>query len=453
MKMSSQWHTHPSLSALLPYLVSSDNEALIEALNESLRVLTEQNIDSVRDLYERRRLKQLYLRETDPVAKEEKKRALDEFDKTLTGITADLVRIEDSDNIAIGYNGTLIDVTQPGFRALFGDIPLTPENFESIATKSFDLYDGVLRTLENAQYRYDPNIPREEQNNGKRWIPVQERIGGMLTYSGRREREMPWYNHNFPRVPYSFGWKKKDLQEAIAKSGLAVEREQPFMWRWKVPITTGIPLSALNIESVRSPGLEDELYLPGIFSKHAYMPRSYYENLYREIFGTMYRLSPKEICNPILDETGRVSFNPRRKRSIERFIKRNFNIDLPDHITEQELCSILEREMKLRQDPERRQVQLLAQQATELREPLLLQPGSRWVQPVTPVFVAQSRKKELEPQEWEEIRQACLNLETTPRGMLVFYAKQLDLPIVEGEDKESLCRKLTRTLDLLKGDR
>jgi hypothetical protein len=458
---SINWKTQHNLYAMLPYMIQDDRSGrLSERLTDAFAEWVYSDANILRSLTTRRQLKHDYLRELNPIQREQKKLVFELYDRNLEESARILAKIEDEDKLQLNYGGDFWDLTNPYMRAYNGEIPLTPENFESLAQNSFDSYGRVFTALENAQYRYDPKIPRNQQPNkityrGDNEVdnPAQIRV------VRREDMIMPqWYNHNIPSNRSMYGWNKKDLQQAIANSGLVIQRKLPYKDSTGQIVTMGIPLSSVNIQSVRSPGLEDEIYLPGIFSKTAYMPRNYYENLYREIFGTIFQLNISQICNIKYNRIGRTMKARERDATIRAILKRSFNVEIPidNRIDREELCDILTREFELMQNPERIQALTLAREAQENQEPLIYQPNSRWVTPESPTFNPDTivhTNVPVESQEWREIRQACNNLEGTSRGLFVFYAQRLGITLSNNENKASICRKLTRTLDVLRGQR
>ena len=215
------------------------------------------------------------------------------------------------------------DINSPLYKAFMGELTLSPETFENAVSSSLEAYQKVFEALQKAKYRYDPNVNRADQAKSKDWAYTQ------LLLAGDNDH---------------YGWDKKELQQAIANSGLAVP-----MRPWKVTngkqgttynIERGIPLSAIGVTSERHPGQENTIYLPGIFSVHAYLPRRYYETLYRTIFNTLQYVDWHAVC-----EEGDLS------PGIIRYIATNdFGIPLADveHAEYDDICAMLERESQRR---------------------------------------------------------------------------------------------------------
>jgi hypothetical protein len=417
---SIDWEKDVGFAQMLPHIVRGNGE-LQYVLGQNLNELVKNDI--LGRVAARRFLQKLLSETNDPKRKQELSQQLQNLEQSLNEPARIIINLEDNDGLRLTYHGDVIDLNSPSYQAYIGQIELTPENFETIANASLVSYSEIMTSLENAQYRYDPNRPREDQHN-------------------QQGRTAPWYSHLQHYGGWRYGWNKKDLQQAIANSGLAVERKHPVNIHGDYTITQGIPLSSVNIQSNLSPGLGNEIYLPGIFSKNAYMPRAYYENIYREIYKTHLNLPVENICK-----------NYDTTRAI---LHREFNIEFPDDVNYKEQCEILRRAISFYNDVNRVRGQALSLEASQINTPLIEQPGSRWVNPESPLFNPKTIVQPnipLENKEWQEIRNACDNLEATPRGMFVFYARRLGITLAEGEDKASICRKLTRTLDTIWGNR
>ena len=314
------------------------------------------------------------------------------------------------------------------YKAFTEEITLSPETFESAISSDLETYRRVFEALQRAKYRYDPTKPRIPQGKGH---AKREWAGYQIARAGSN-------NH--------YGWDKKDLQRAIANSGLAIQIKPRKVARINDSayyIDRGIPLSSLGITSQRHPGQEDSIYLPGIFSEEAYLPRRYYEAIYRKIFNTLQNVDWPALC-------GEKSISTE----LLRYVANNdFGIPL-DVVRESEyedICNMLEEE-----STQRRELQSqVAREAVELAPALIYQPGSRWVQPemaeyfqpgtigFAPVNI---------PAEWTEIEEACDPnvLAKTPRGTLIFFANKLGVTIKATDTKEQICRTLVNTVNLLK---
>lgn len=458
------WITDTGLYPILPVLVSDPD--VQQALTQATQQL--ENNRDLSALGVRRRLKYDYLREKDPELRLEKRALFETYDQQLTGDLRVLADIEDNSGLYFNYQGDILDLNNDMTKAYWGLIELTPENFEQYS-QSFPQYSKILTTLENARYRFDPNIPREEQMPPK--FPADGSRQQMDEYQRARveyREAYPWIQSGSFNIRkgewHIHGWNSRDLKAAIENSGLDVERRRPLR-RGNVVITRGIPLSALNIRSRLSPGLEDQIYLPGLFGSSVVYPRSYYETIYREIYRTPLTMTIPQICD-IQYETRRrrnrrndiVIPNIQRDASIRLMLKRYFNLDIPGDVRREKLCDIVEREWELRENTERILSQQLAREATLVREPIIQQPQSRWVIPESAIFREQRLTYPNTPvmyQDWAQIQQECSpeQLERTPRGLLVFYARRLGLDVAQNETKESLCRKLTRYISAFQGSR
>ena len=339
------------------------------------------------------------------------------------------------------------DMSSPYVQALRGKLPLSPETFEEGAVANLDTYARVFDLLSKARYRYDPTIPKDQQQNYRN--PINKEF---TRHSFSNEFPQFSYGENAFRYLRGHGkpgltpgWKKSDLQRAIANSGLAIAIPPHRIGDQKNPgytIDRGIPLDALGIESERYPGQEHTIYLPGIFSRNAYMPRWYYEALYRKIFNTLQNIDWIQLCRE-----GGVSSDMLKYVAVS-----DFGLDweeiqgFPDEV----LCERLDAEARYR----RMTMQQLAEEAKELAPALIFQPGSRWAQPETAGFAPGTMgfQEPNIPEEWLEVEEACdpKVLAKTPRGMLVFFANKMGISILPGDTKEQICRKLIGHIEILR---
>ncbi len=172
-----------------------------------------------------------------------------------------------------------VDINSPLYKAFMKEITLSPETFESAVSSDLETYRRVFEALQRAKYRFDPTQPRRPQEGARHEWAIYR-----ILHAGSN-------NH--------YGWNKKELQRAIANSGLAIQIKPRKVARINKPeyyIERGIPLSSLGITSQRHPGQEGSIYLPGIFSEGAYLPRRYYEAIYRKIFNTLQNVDWPALC-------------------------------------------------------------------------------------------------------------------------------------------------------------
>ena len=333
--------------------------------------------------------------------------------------------------LSLGYKWDyfgFVDINSPMYKAFMKEITLSPETFESAVSSDLETYRRVFEALQRAKYRFDPTKPRVPQGQGA------------------AKYEWAYYQMFRTGSNNHYGWDKKELQRAIANSGLAIQIKPRKVFKVNEPeyyIDRGIPLSSLGITSQRHPGQESSIYLPGIFSEGAYLPRRYYEAIYRKIFNTLQNVDWPALCG-------------EKSISIEllRYVANNdFGIPL-DVVRESEyedICEMLEEESTGRRELQSQ----VAREAVELAPALIYQPGSRWVQPKMAEYFQPGTTGFAPvniPAEWTEIEETCDPnvLAKTPRGMLVFFANKLGVTIKATDTKEQICRTLVNTVNLLK---
>lgn len=167
----------------------------------------------------------------------------------------------------------------PQSRVNLGDLPLRPDTFE-IGTD--------LEELRSYQHNLD-----KIDNGRERQIGV--RNPGVA--SGQRYANQ--------RAPF-MGWQKKDLLEAIRKSGLG-DRDQP-----DVIMRTKLGLKRIPYHNERAQ--DPRPYLRGIIYNHntpstaSDYPVTYYLTLYRRIFSTLDYLNWDLICQNQLMDFSKMQF-------------------------------------------------------------------------------------------------------------------------------------------------
>lgn len=456
--------------AMVPVLNRGFNHfknRLNELIENYIQVWDDQNRNILSLLYQRRKARRYSEHGLDPQLREEARYKFIELDQLIPPELRSVTDFEDRENVAYNYNNDLIDMTNPLVRAYNGEIPLSPATFWEYARYHAPDYNHVLTFLENSQYRFVPGVPRKDQKH--RYIITDtngtRNIGnGEYRYRLSRPQpgmtvseEYPWYSRDMDPLYSWFGWNKKQLQEAIANSGLVVDRDRPYYGR--TTITQGIPLSALGITSNLSPGQEDSIYLPGIFSKNAYMARSYYVMLYSEIFKVPI---PIDTLCPVRP-SGDIDIQTQRTDpTIRRYLHRRFDREVDPELTHDELCIALRREIASHQNPQEMTSRRLGREAQEINQPFYEQAGNLWGPlPEYPEFRAEreqirrQREAERQPRAYRPVRSACSegNLMMSTKEQLLRYATELGLDLAPEMTKEQICDRIMRFLDVLEGRR
>jgi hypothetical protein len=311
------------------------------------------------------------------------------------------------------------------------EIELTPKNFELASQTSLALYIEWLETI--AERLLTDLIPYALDE----FRPKSARYGGKFPFPG---------------------WKKDKLYDAILESGLTFHGRLPDPFAGLTLFPAGANLDILPIRALKltpqppppgSPSEADYAERDGDYPVpiwahigHKTLPRTYYETLYRRLFNTLKYVDWRGLCQNL-------NLDP----AILRYIAvQDFGLDR-SHVQTRDLPELCQ---ELYQVSKQRQA-LIRQVATEAAErsmPIILQPGSVYVQPKA---FATGRP----PRRWisgyEDITRACQD-PATSKNLLVFLASTLGVREILPRDltttsRQQLCQILQRYLELLESTR
>ncbi len=220
----------------------------------------------------------------------------------------------------------------PAVRVFWDRIKPTPETFEGGTTLfTPNIYENILNTIKKSELRiggYEHNLGGGTGYN----------LSGIDTSNGIQIT----------------GWRKKDLFDAIMAAGL------------HVPVVT---VEGATVQ--RSPLSDLMKYyrkkMPG-FGATPYMPRMYYEAIYRKIFNTLINIDWAQACSKRL-----VSF-----QNIRNFVVRDFGFDYRQilKLNYKGLCNLLVQESE-----RRRTVREELKEGIPMAQPIIaMQPGALAVQ-------------------------------------------------------------------------
>lgn len=222
--------------------------------------------------------------------------------------------------------------------AKVGKIPLKPNTFEAF---------GLFHLAPNA------------------YLEKAERINANAFGHRQNRRSCLRYMDN--DIVRMGGWKKKDLVDAIKKSGLwknvnnlrRNDRHPPGEQNM------GIAFQDLGLADP----FPEQQVVRGL-GRTLYMPICYYETLYRQIYQTT-----DYIDWPLLCELNAVSLTNARKTAVEIYAAQPREVA---NASADEICSYI-----MQVATKRKQLtKSLAMEAKEAGENFVAQPGSRWVQPL-----------------------------------------------------------------------
>ena len=225
------------------------------------------------------------------------------------------------------YYFTFIKKDDPFSLAFTGKIPLTPENFE-LAPIFVDM----------EQYQYSINIFRKKDK-------LSNSENG--NFSG-------YYRATLSHI----GWKKQDLFDAITKTGLNVPVTQIIKEKGKDKKIAKSPLSDLmSYKNYKLPGFKSKPYLPKI----------YYETIYRKLFNTLQNINWAEVCKGKL-----IKFPNLREIATQEF---HFNYKIIKKYKYDQICGALQAESERRRKVKEKLIIKIPK-----RQPMIVyQPGSQIV--------------------------------------------------------------------------
>jgi len=359
-------------------------------------------------------------------------------------LVMDIVNTYEKAGYVFQYFG-FMNIHNPFVQARLGELSLTPKSFEQGVSSKLRTYPTSLAAIENP-----PNIRRRiPGTHRKRTVPGAVSI---LTTSQMYGLENSYVSSvAFP------GWTKRRLRQAIINSGLG---EVDSNGKMVLPgEKIGIPVGRTYIDHNEN----TEYFsgnLPGIFNAInprnpsgrgnarglPYMPRPYYEAIYRKIFSTPIYINWQEYCNSAQPK----DLNNLRFIALDTF---GFTVDeINSFPSVSLLCKLLQEESQRRKSL----LRSIAQEAAEIAPALIFQPGS--------IFVRSTRSKLIAPTPVQEhtlsayeVDQACRDPNVS-KGYLVFLAERMGIRNMLPRDlsqvsKEQICKVLQRYVAILEETR
>jgi len=315
-------------------------------------------------------------------------------------------------------------------KARLGELVLTPQTFELGVTTSLSNYEEILHTMNICRpflLNFNPRNMQCGPLSDLYCLPILPKS------NCRKNAAIP-------------GWTKKALREAIINSGLGITDEKTdIMYFPADPIL----LKVTNTYKNTLPGIFNNVnrYVPhrvGMPAIHdiegqAYMPRAYYEALYRKIYNTPVYINWSTYCE---------TQEPKYLNLIKFMAINDFDFK-PSEIRNlkfSELCELLNDESMRR----RKFLTSLANKAIELAPEIIYQPGSIFVKPE--IFKKQVIEKELKP-EYQEIYNLCQDPQVT-KGYLIYISELLGIRNYLPKNlyitsKEKICHIIKQYLKIL----
>jgi len=374
------------------------------------------------------------------------------------GLAYDIIDAYEQAGYVYQYYG-FMNIHHPNVQARLGQLVLEPRSFENGVTSSLEMYPHVLEVIADPP----PIIEFDYDLDDSILLP------GTVSQIKVDELTIPSPVRLFPNLPKWEsipGWKKKDLRNAIAnavmKSGLAVQDDRG---KWVLPgekigITVGRTFAVYHTNNPNYDGYQAfSGNLPGILNNvnmnlprgrgnamgTPYMPRAYYETIYRKLFNTPIYIDWREYCRR----------DKPKYVNLLRFLAINdFDYSISDikQLSFQELCQKLSDE-SLR----RRNIRLaIGREAIELGPQIIYQPGSAFVKPERPELFASIVREQRIRHEYE-VEQACQDPNVS-KGYLTFLANRMGIrnllpPNLNNVSKEQICRILQRYVGILEESR
>ena len=244
-----------------------------------------------------------------------------------------------------------VNKDDPRVKAVRGEIPLTKETFEWAAFSYIPPEYG-MDYIKNIQLYLEDGTA---QNRNKRLGLEVNAFHTIRDYISLSNKKRTTNMHKTMDEIKFLGWSKWNLFLAIKHSGLMIDHRQPY----RAP---RLPYDAVKILPASAIGVDKEKVVSG-FGRNSYLPKAYYEVIYRQIFDTNSQIDWVSACQHNL-----VSLNMLRYVIVTVFGQDYKDIkDLNMDKLCQKVAEIAEARRELASST--------AQLAQELRDPLTLQPG------------------------------------------------------------------------------
>ena len=338
----------------------------------------------------------------------------------------------------------------PRVIAFWGGIQPTPQNFEigtSLITP--EIYEDILKLIStDRENQLDSRTPDVDLLSE---FDPDHPLGQILSPAGKN----------------MIGWRKRDLFDAIKATGLTKVEVVPdprsanfvdlFAEGFRVNRDAIIDLSRKGIvKSGRKTSELSEMFgytdrssrgtMPG-FKTTPYMPKLYYEAIYRKLFNTMINIDWVQVCKQKL-----VEYPKMRQIAVSDF---GFRYNDVKQLNYTEICDLLEQESKRRRAI---QEELMAG-VPELQPALLYQPGGR-IMRSTQAEAAKLRPGTFAPTETvshaspqlQRLVDMCADPDVT-RDQIFTLAQEMDLEILfarlpqAAPTKEDYCGVLKNYLE------
>ncbi len=338
---------------------------------------------------------------------------------------------------------TFLNKDEPHVKAVRGEIQLTKETFEWAAFSYIPPEYG-MDYIKNMQLYIEDGTA---QNRNKRLGYEVDAFHTIHDYIRLANKKRTTNMHKTMDDIKFLGWSKSRLFDAIKESGLMIDHRSPYRApRWPYDAAKILPASAI--------GVNKEKVVPG-FGLLEYLPKEYYEVIYRQIFDTNSQIDWVSACQNNL-----VTLNMLRYVALTAFGQEYKDII---NLSMDELCQKVAEIAEAR----RELASSTAQLAQELQVPLMFQPGSMLIRPA---FLIEGMIRDLPPTEigppkerdpYREVITACADPDiskhyllfiATRMGLLDYSTGRLGgLSVIDMQriTKEDICRTIKNFIALL----